>query len=79
IFEDTRVLDVETERIAGGQGMRKATAVVTEKGTIKAGKVVNCMGMWARDFGRKLGVCIPNQAAEHYYLLTGLFINRNCA
>eukprot|EP00468_Gymnochlora_sp_CCMP2014_P000089 CAMPEP_0167743692 /NCGR_PEP_ID=MMETSP0110_2-20121227/2155_1 /TAXON_ID=629695 /ORGANISM="Gymnochlora sp., Strain CCMP2014" /LENGTH=829 /DNA_ID=CAMNT_0007628087 /DNA_START=623 /DNA_END=3109 /DNA_ORIENTATION=+ len=37
---------------------------------IKAGTVVNCAGMWARQLGEMAGVCIPNQAAEHYYLIT---------
>ena len=37
---------------------------------IKCEKVVNCAGMWARQLGEKNGVCIPNQAAEHYYLIT---------
>jgi glycine cleavage system aminomethyltransferase T/glycine/D-amino acid oxidase-like deaminating enzyme len=32
--------------------------------------VVNCTGMWARELGEKSGVVIPNQAAEHYYLIT---------
>lgn len=32
--------------------------------------VVNCAGMWARQFGELCGVSIPNQAAEHYYLIT---------
>lgn len=32
--------------------------------------VVNCAGMWARQFGEMAGVIIPNQAAEHYYLIT---------
>ena len=26
--------------------------------------------MWARQFGERSGVLIPNQAAEHYYLVT---------
>ena len=26
--------------------------------------------MWARQFGEACGVSIPNQAAEHYYLIT---------
>ena len=37
---------------------------------IQADYVVNCGGMWARQFGEKCGVNIPNQAAEHYYLIT---------
>ncbi len=32
--------------------------------------VVNCAGMWARQLGAKSGVVVPNQAAEHYYLIT---------
>jgi 4-methylaminobutanoate oxidase (formaldehyde-forming) len=32
--------------------------------------VVNCTGMWAREFGALSGVSISNQAAEHYYLIT---------
>lgn len=46
------------------------TGVVTEYGTIQAEIVVNCAGMWARQFGELAGVNIPNQAAEHYYLIT---------
>lgn len=46
------------------------TGVVTNKGTIQCETVVNCAGMWARQFGAEHGVKIPNQAAEHYYLIT---------
>jgi 4-methylaminobutanoate oxidase (formaldehyde-forming) len=46
------------------------TGVTTDLGDIKAEYVVNCAGMWARQFGEKAGVNIPNQAAEHYYLIT---------
>jgi glycine cleavage system aminomethyltransferase T/glycine/D-amino acid oxidase-like deaminating enzyme len=35
-----------------------------------ANVVVNSAGMWARQFGELCGVTIPNQAAEHYYLIT---------
>jgi len=44
--------------------------VRTASGDIKAEFVVNCTGMWAREFGALAGVTIANQAAEHYYLLT---------
>ncbi len=37
---------------------------------MEAEYVVNCAGMWARQFGETCGVNIPNQAAEHYYLIT---------
>lgn len=46
------------------------TGVTTSHGTIEAEYVVNCAGMWARQFGELAGVNIPNQAAEHYYLIT---------
>ena len=32
--------------------------------------VVNATGMWAREFAAASGVLVPNQAAEHYYLVT---------
>jgi glycine/D-amino acid oxidase-like deaminating enzyme/glycine cleavage system aminomethyltransferase T len=47
----------------------------TSAGTIKTDYVVNCGGLWARELGRKHGVLIPNQAAEHYYLLTDAMDN----
>ena len=38
---------------------------------IGAEYVINCAGMWARQLGESHGVSIPNQAVEHYYLITG--------
>lgn len=46
------------------------TGVRTQRGDIEAEFVVNCAGMWARQFGEIEGINIPNQAAEHYYLIT---------
>ncbi len=46
------------------------SGVQTAYGDIEADFVVNCAGMWARQLGAKSGVNIPNQAAEHYYLIT---------
>jgi len=46
------------------------TGVRTARGDVEAEYVVNCAGMWARQLGELAGVCIPLQAAEHYYLLT---------
>jgi glycine cleavage system aminomethyltransferase T/glycine/D-amino acid oxidase-like deaminating enzyme len=48
----------------------RATGVRTAQGDIAAEYVVNCTGMWARQLGEEIGVTIPNQAAEHYYLIT---------
>ncbi|MBM3529507.1 MAG: FAD-dependent oxidoreductase [Alphaproteobacteria bacterium] len=48
----------------------RVTGVRTALGDVQAEYVVNCAGMWARQFGETSGVTIPNQAAEHYYLIT---------
>ena len=48
----------------------RVTGVTTSHGDIRAEYVVNCAGMWARQLGQEIGVNIPNQAAEHYYLIT---------
>jgi glycine cleavage system aminomethyltransferase T/glycine/D-amino acid oxidase-like deaminating enzyme len=63
ILEGTPVLDVLVKdgRVVG---------VRTERGDIECEYVVNCAGMWARQLAEKSGVTVPNQAAEHYYLLT---------
>jgi glycine cleavage system aminomethyltransferase T/glycine/D-amino acid oxidase-like deaminating enzyme len=46
------------------------TGVRTALGDIECEYVVNCAGMWARQISREVGVNIPLQAAEHYYLIT---------
>ncbi|MBT8064963.1 MAG: FAD-dependent oxidoreductase, partial [Gammaproteobacteria bacterium] len=46
------------------------TGVRTDRGEVRSEFVVNCAGMWARQLGEQSGVVIPNQAAEHYYLIT---------
>ncbi|HEX6835779.1 MAG TPA: FAD-binding oxidoreductase, partial [Polyangia bacterium] len=46
------------------------TGVKTPFGDIECEYVVNCAGMWARQLGAKVGVNIPLQSAEHYYLIT---------
>ena len=48
----------------------RVTGVTTDHGDITCDVVVNCAGMWARQLGEQHGVNIPNQAAEHYYLIT---------
>lgn len=52
------------------QARGRVTGVHTAHGDIHCDYVVNCAGMWARQFGALAGVNIPNQAAEHYYLIT---------
>ncbi len=41
-----------------------------EQGTIETDIVVNCAGMWAREFALRNGVTIPSHACEHFYLVT---------
>ena len=52
------------------QSNGRVSGVRTAQGEIRCDYVVNCAGMWARQFGALAGVNIPNQAAEHYYLIT---------
>lgn len=63
VFENTKVLDMKVQD-------GKAVGVVTEKGEIDCEYVVNCAGMWAREFGKKAGVNVPLHAAEHFYVVT---------
>ena len=63
IIEGVSVTGLLTKR-------RAVTGVKTSHGDIQAEYVVNCAGAWARQLGEKSGVNIPNQAAEHYYLIT---------
>jgi 4-methylaminobutanoate oxidase (formaldehyde-forming) len=63
IIQNTPVTGVLTRNGA-------VTGVTTGKGEIRSEFVVNCAGMWARQLGEQSGVTIPNQAAEHYYLIT---------
>jgi len=48
----------------------RVTGVSTPHGDIRTDFVVNCAGLWAREFGAQSGVVLSNQAAEHYYLIT---------
>jgi dimethylglycine dehydrogenase len=44
--------------------------VVTDKGTVHAGHVVNCAGLWARELGHMVGIELPVLAMEHHYLIS---------
>jgi glycine cleavage system aminomethyltransferase T/glycine/D-amino acid oxidase-like deaminating enzyme len=64
IVEGVRVDDVLTDD-GEVRGVRLETGE-----TIECEYVVNCTGMWARELAEMSGVVVPNQAAEHYYLIT---------
>ncbi|MBN9270278.1 MAG: FAD-dependent oxidoreductase, partial [Mesorhizobium sp.] len=63
IFENTKV-----EKILVENG--RAVGVVTDKGEIRASRVVICGGMWSRDLAATAGVTLPLHAAEHFYIVT---------
>ncbi|MFC6288234.1 FAD-dependent oxidoreductase [Nocardioides sp. GCM10027113] len=73
-----RILEgVTVEDVLVDGGLVKGVEVSTgstggsgERHRIEAEYVVNCAGMWARELGARNGLVIPNQAAEHYYLIT---------
>jgi glycine cleavage system T protein len=41
-----------------------------ESGHISCDMVVNCGGMWGHEVGKMLGVNVPLQACEHFYIVT---------
>jgi glycine cleavage system aminomethyltransferase T/glycine/D-amino acid oxidase-like deaminating enzyme len=63
VFEKTKAVRILVES-------GRTTGVETERGTIRADKVVIASGMWSRDLGRAIGVNIPLHAAEHFYIVT---------
>ncbi|GAA2146788.1 FAD-dependent oxidoreductase [Nocardioides koreensis] len=69
LVEGVSVDEVRTARGAV-TGVRVSTGSTGESHDIECEYVVNCAGMWARELGAQNGLVIPNQAAEHYYLIT---------
>jgi len=63
IIEGVSVLDVRSEygRVVG---------VETERGYVEAETVVLASGMWTRQLAAKMGVNVPLQACEHFYIVT---------
>ncbi len=48
----------------------KITGVVTEQGEIEAEIVVLATGMWTRHLAAQIGVNVPLQPCEHFYIVT---------
>ncbi len=65
ILENVKVLRVLVEN-------GRAVGVETADGIVRAQTVVNCAGMWARDIALQVGVDLPLQACEHFYVVTDL-------
>ena len=53
-------------KVAGG----KVAGVVTEAGEIETDTVVLATGMWTRHLAAQIGVNVPLQACEHFYIVT---------
>ena len=54
----------------GPDGNPRVTGVVTEQGEIEAEIVVLATGMWTRHLAAQIGVNVPLQACEHFYIVT---------
>ena len=48
----------------------RISAVVTEQGEIETDTVVLATGMWTRHLAAQIGVNVPLQACEHFYIVT---------
>ncbi len=73
IRQGVSVHGVTKTRNPGGAHLPpRVTGVILDNEVVLPAKVVvNCAGMWARQLGQACGVhSIPNQAAEHYYMIT---------
>ncbi|MDW3216538.1 MAG: FAD-dependent oxidoreductase [Ilumatobacteraceae bacterium] len=64
VFANTEVLDVETDD-EPGTGLRKVTAVVTDRGRIEAEYVVIACGVWSNRIANMAGATIPLVPAVH--------------
>ena len=72
IFENTAVTDivVENGRAVGVRVMAAADGRDGQEGEVRAGTVVLAAGLWSAEIGRKLGLRLALQAAEHFYVVT---------
>ncbi len=64
VFANTEVLDVETED-EPATGLKRVTAVVTDKGRIEAEYVVIACGVWSNRIANMAGATIPLVPAVH--------------
>lgn len=68
VAERTRVTGVTRNgRRISAVGWENETG---ERGEIACDMVVNCAGMWGHQVGRMLGINVPLQACEHFYIVS---------
>ncbi len=65
VFANTEVLDLTTDGVAGPNGRRKITAVVTDKGTITTEYVVIACGVWSNRLANMADTYIPLVPTVH--------------
>jgi 4-methylaminobutanoate oxidase (formaldehyde-forming) len=70
IVEGVRVTGFITAPPTQSGGRPRITGVRTDAGDVEAEVVVLAAGLWTRQLAATIGVDVPLQAAEHYYLLT---------
>jgi len=63
IFERTKATGFSVDR-------GRVTSVATARGDIECQYAVNCGGQWAKTIAEQVGVTVPLQPAEHYYIVT---------
>ncbi|MEM9202443.1 MAG: FAD-dependent oxidoreductase [Actinomycetota bacterium] len=63
VIENVAVTQLKTDN-------GKISGVVTEQGEIEAEIVVLATGMWTRHLAAQIGVNVPLQACEHFYIVT---------
>ena len=68
VFEQTKAMGVTREgrRITSLQWENQNG----ESGSIDCENVINCGGMWGHEVGRMLGINVPLQACEHFYIVS---------
>ena len=69
VLEGVKVTGVTT---SGGQvtGVDWQLDGDSESGHTSSDVVINCAGMWAREFADQVGVTVPLHACEHFYIVT---------
>ena len=67
IFEQAEVSDIVVD---GGRATGVRVRHDGTEGEVRAGTVVLAAGMWSAQIGRRIGLRLPLQAAEHFYVVT---------
>jgi glycine cleavage system aminomethyltransferase T/glycine/D-amino acid oxidase-like deaminating enzyme len=70
IIEGVRVTGFDVAPPTRSGARPRITGVRTDQGDIEAETVILSAGLWTRQLAAAIGVDVPLQAAEHYYLLT---------